>query len=107
MTVYRARASASRVSSARYASSASRLTRHTPFRPILSAGSSPPRINVYTCETVTLSTAATSDGFSRGAGSSSTATLLEDGQNMTLRDVAWFRVPKPSDDGRSFGAGAS
>ncbi len=38
MNTYRARALASSASSTRYASSASRLTRHTPLRPILSAG---------------------------------------------------------------------
>lgn len=70
MTGTRFRASASR--SARYASSVSRLTRHTPFLPILSAGRSPDRMSVYTCVTVTLSTRATSAGLRSGAGRSST-----------------------------------
>ena len=66
MTRYFWRAFAAADSSARYASSASRLTRHTPLRPIFNAGSSPLRISVYTCDTVTLSTPATSAGFSQG-----------------------------------------
>ena len=69
MTGVRRRASAS--SSARNASSVSRLTRQTPFLPILSAGKSPDRMSVYTWVTVTFSTRATSAGFSNGAGRSS------------------------------------
>ena len=53
---------------ARYSSSVSRLTRQTPFFPIFRAGRSPERISVYTWVTVTLSTRATSAGFSSGGG---------------------------------------
>jgi hypothetical protein len=96
MIGYRDRALDSSVRSTRYASSASRLTRQTPLRPIFSAGSSPLRISVYTCETVTFSTPATSDGLSRGGGRSSTTRLLGEGGNVTLRRVASSSVPNPS-----------
>ncbi len=85
MTGYCWRAFASAESPARYASSASRLTRQTPLRPIFSAGSSPLRINVYTCDTVTLSTPATSEGFSSGGGRSSANVVPRRRSN---RDVA-------------------
>lgn len=65
------RAWASRSSSAMYASSASTLTRHTPRLPIFTAGSCPDRISVYTCETVTFRTSATSAGW-RKRGRSAT-----------------------------------
>lgn len=86
----RARASAS--SSARYASSASRLTRQTPLRPIFNAGSSPLRMSVYTCDTVTLSTSATSAGRRRGGGSSSTLDLLRSSNAASLTAGAFHSV---------------
>ena len=107
MSGYRVRTLDSRVSSARYASSASRLTRHTPLRPIFNAGSSPLRMSVYTCETVTFSTAATSEGLSRGAGRSSTLRLLEAGQNVALPGVAVPRVLNPSLGAGPFGMRAA
>jgi|JRHI01.1.fsa_nt_gi hypothetical protein len=45
-----------------YSSSDSVLTRQTPRLPIFTAGSWPERIKVYTCDTVMLSTSATSAG---------------------------------------------
>ena len=85
-------ASASR--SARYASSVSRLTLHTPFFPILSAGRSPERMSVYTWVTVTLRMPATSAGFRSGAGRSSTVIPFASvaGDSEQLNSVASERV---------------
>ena len=93
MTGTRCLASASR--SARNASSVSRLTRHTPFLPILRAGRSPDRMSVYTCVTVTLSTRATYAGLRSGAGRSSTVIAFAPvaGGSEQLPAVAVKSVP--------------
>lgn len=103
MTAVRLRASASR--SARYASRVSRLTRQTPFLPILRAGRSPERMSVYTWVTVTLRTPATSAGLSSGGGRASVmATLatkaseigglpLDTASRVPLRSLDLGRMP--------------
>ncbi len=88
-----ARERASSSSCARYASRVSRLTRQTPFLPIFNAGRSPDRISVYTCVTVTLSTAATSAGFKSGGGSGSLVMVASEVGCDGLRRDSCNRLP--------------